>query len=207
MDRGPTNTGTAVRSREQRYGHANSGAVTWTAVQLYRRTPSDLVWNGVVTLRIEFSDGSIAAESTAESVVVTIGGTTHELSRDAANDLAEAIGEAMVSREEFLRTAGEHRADGAYVVSRRAADSAGNEKVFESFDRLRRLYDRLPEDFGADEVGRTGITGSRRHMLVRHFAEHPAFDCRTTSRNPLQVRKETGASSTAEGTSEGAIAD
>jgi hypothetical protein len=38
-------------------------------------------------------------------------------------------------------------------------------------------------------VSRTGITGSRRHMLVRHFAEHPAFDCRITRRNPLTVEK------------------
>lgn len=74
-------------------------------------------------------------------------------------------------------------------MSRRGADSAGNAKVFESFDALRRLYDRLPDEFDADDVGRSGITGSRRHMLVRHFAEHPGFDCRIASRNPLTACK------------------
>lgn len=112
------------------------------------------------------------------------------MSRTAASRLADAIDEELESREEFFRTAGEYRADGSYVVSRRGADSAGNEKVFDSFDRLERLYERLPEEFDANDVGRTGITGSRRHMVIRHFAEHPAFDCRTVSRNPLRVRKE-----------------
>lgn len=76
-------------------------------------------------------------------------------------------------------------------MSRRGADSSGNAKVFNSFDNLRRLYKRLPDEFAAKDVERTGITGSRRHMLIRHFAEHPAFDCRITSRNPLTVRKTT----------------
>ncbi len=51
------------------------------------------------------------------------------------------------------------------------------------------MFDRLPVEFTADDVGRTGITGSRRHMLVRHFAEHPAFDCDITRRNPLTAEK------------------
>jgi hypothetical protein len=97
----------------------------------------------------------------------------------------------MASREEFFRTAGEYRADGTYVVSRRGADSSGNAKVFDSFERLKRLYERLPEEFDAEAVGRTGITGSRRHMILRHFAEHPAFECETVSQNPLRIRKET----------------
>jgi hypothetical protein len=61
--------------------------------------------------------------------------------------------------------------------------------VFESFEALRRLFDRLPAEFSAEDVSRTGITGSRRHMLVRHFAEHPAFDCDITRRNPLTAEK------------------
>ena len=113
----------------------------------------------------------------------------HRLSRDAARALSDGLENALVSREEFLRTVGEHREDGSYVVARRGADSAGNRKVFDSFDRLRRLYERLPEEFGAEALDRTGITGSRRHMLIRHFAEHPAFDCTTVSRNPLRVVK------------------
>lgn len=111
------------------------------------------------------------------------------MSRSAARELQSAIGEAMTERREFFRTSGEHREDGSYVVARRGADSAGNAKVFDSFQRVRRLYDRLPAAFTAEAVGRTGITGSRRHMLVRHFAEHPAFDCEITSRNPLTVEK------------------
>lgn len=77
-------------------------------------------------------------------------------------------------------------------MSRRGADSAGNSKVFESFAALRRLFDRLPAEFTADDVGRTGITGSRRHMLVRHFAEHPQFDCSISRRNPLAGEKTAG---------------
>ena len=88
------------------------------------------------------------------------------------------------------------------MVSRRGADSAGNEKVFDSFRRLERLYERLPGTFDADDVGRTGITGSRRHMVVRHLAEHPGFECGTVSRNPLRVSKAGDG-----GTKEGATAD
>ncbi|AFK18907.1 hypothetical protein E6P09_08985 [Haloferax mediterranei ATCC 33500] len=112
------------------------------------------------------------------------------MSRDAASDLQEAIGTALTEKREFFRTAGEYRQDGSYVVSRRGADSTGNAKVFTSFDELRRLYKRLPERFTADDVGRTGITGSRRHMIIRHFGEHPAFDCRIASRNPLTGEKQ-----------------
>ena len=131
----------------------------------------------------------MTVESDAGTVLLAVDGTTHELTREAASRLADEIGDALVARREFLRTAGEHRTDGACVVSRRGADSAGNEKVFDSFDDLRRLYERLPETFGADDVGGTGITGSRRHTVVRHVAEHPAFECRTVSRNPLRVEK------------------
>ena len=114
---------------------------------------------------------------------------TYELSREDASALQDAIGDALTRRREFFRTVGEHREDGSYEVSRRSADSSGNAKVFDSFDEVRRLYERLPTEFTAQDVGRTGITGSRRHMLVRHFAEHPAFDCEITSRNPLTVIK------------------
>ena len=61
--------------------------------------------------------------------------------------------------------------------------------MFERFTALERLYRRLPDEFTAEEVGRSGLTGGRRHMLVRHFAEHPAFDCELVSRQPLTVRK------------------
>lgn len=118
-----------------------------------------------------------------------MGDRTCELTRSDAATLRKRLDDALTERREFFRTAGEHREDGSYIVSRRAADSAGNAKVFESFEALRRLYDRLPEEFTAEDVGRTGITGSRRHMLIRHVTEHPAFDCEMASRNPLTGRK------------------
>jgi hypothetical protein len=61
--------------------------------------------------------------------------------------------------------------------------------VFESFAALRRAYDRLPAEFTAADVEQTGVTGGRRHMLVHHFAEHPAFDCELVKRQPLTARK------------------
>ena len=131
----------------------------------------------------------MSVETNEESILIEVGGAVHELSRSEASELQDAVGSALTEKREFFRTAGEHREDGRYVVSRRGADSAGNAKVFESFDALRRMFDRLPAAFSADDVGRTGITGSRRHMLVRHFAEHPSFDCRISSRNPLTAEK------------------
>lgn len=104
--------------------------------------------------------------------------------------LRDAVGDALTTKQEFLRTAGEHREDGSYVISRRSADSTGNSAVFESFDAARRLFDRLPEAFTATDVGSAGYTGSRRHMIVRHFAEHPAFPCELASRNPLRAKKQ-----------------
>ncbi|WP_435063804.1 DUF7528 family protein [Halobaculum sp. EA56] len=122
-------------------------------------------------------------------MTVTLDGETHRLDREAAIALRDGLADALTARREFLHTAGEHRPDGSYVVERRAADSAGHSKVFERFAALRRLYDRLPAEFTAEAVGRTGLTGGRRHLLVRHLAEHPAFDCELVSRQPLTARK------------------
>lgn len=124
-----------------------------------------------------------------DTIQVTIDGQTHELSREQAHELRDALTDAMTEKREFLHTAGKYREDGSYVVLRRGADSAGNAKVFDDFGQLRRLYDRMPAEFTAEEVTRAGITGSRRHMLVHHFAEHPAFECTIATRNPLTVRK------------------
>lgn len=112
------------------------------------------------------------------------------MSREQAAALADAVDDALTHREEFLRTTGEHRDDGSYVVARRAADSTGNSVVFDRFADLRRTFDRLPGTFEADDLTRAGITGSRRHMLVWHFAEHPAFPASLASRNPLRVEKD-----------------
>jgi hypothetical protein len=84
---------------------------------------------------------------------------------------------------------GEFREDGSYVVSRRGASSSGNSKVFERFEALRDLYESLPERFTADHVERAGITGSRRHLLIRHLCEHSAFDCHVECQNPLTAVK------------------
>ena len=127
-----------------------------------------------------------------DGVIIRFADEVYELSREDASSLQEAIGDALTERREFFRTVGEHREDGTYEVSRRSADSSGNAKVFDTFEAIRRLYTRLPAEFTAEDVGRTGITGSRRHMLVRHFAEHPAFHCEITSRNPLTVVKREG---------------
>ncbi|WP_435364592.1 DUF7528 family protein [Haloarchaeobius sp. DYHT-AS-18] len=134
------------------------------------------------------------------SVVVELGDQRRELTRAEAAALQERIGDAMVEHREFFRTASVHRADGSYEVTRRAADSAGNTKVFESFAALERLYERLPDEFGAEAVGRTGITGSRRHLLVRHLAEHPDFDCEITCRRPLTATKADQSAHAAEAT-------
>lgn len=133
-----------------------------------------------------------------ESIVLAVDGRDYELTRDAAADLQDAVGDALTQRREFFRTVGVHRENGTYEVARRGADSSGNSKVLESFAALGRLFDRLPGEFSAEDVGRTGITGSRRHMLVRHFAEHPNFDCAIAKRNPLTAEKTTqsGAEST-----------
>ena len=127
--------------------------------------------------------------STDESIVLTVDGRSCTLSRTVARELQETIGEALTERREFFRTTGEYREDGTYVVSRRGAESTGNEKVFDSFQAVERLFHRLPDEMTAEDVGRSGITGSRRHMLIRHFAEHPGFDCAISQRNPLTVTK------------------
>jgi hypothetical protein len=125
-------------------------------------------------------------------VAVHADGTELVLTREQADELRDALADALTARHEFVRTAGEHRADGSYVVERRNADSAGHRKVFESLDCLRRLYHRLPDEFTADDVGRSGLTGGRRHMVVWHLAEHPEFDCDLATRQPLTVEKRGG---------------
>lgn len=128
-------------------------------------------------------------DSTATGVVVTAGEAVAELTREEASDLRDRLSEALTERREFVRTVGVHREDGSYVVERRGADSAGHRKVFGSFEHLRRLHDRLPASFTAEDVGRSGLTGGRRHMVLRHLVEHPAFDCELASRQPLTAEK------------------
>lgn len=135
------------------------------------------------------SDGTVDVEADPGEVHLRLGDETHVLSHAEARHLRQRLGDALVRREEFLHTAGEHRPDGSYVVARRRADSAGNRKVFESVRALERLWERLPAEFTAEDLGRTGLSGGRRHMVLRHLAEHPAFDCELVSEQPLTARK------------------
>ncbi|WP_336359495.1 DUF7528 family protein [Haladaptatus sp. ZSTT2] len=127
--------------------------------------------------------------STPEGVVLRVNDETTVLSRAAATRLRDALRDALTETREYVYTSGTYREDGSYVVARRGATSVGHSKVFEDFRELQRLYDRLPEAFTADDLSRSGLTGGRRHMLLRHFVEHPAFDCRLEHRQPLTARK------------------
>lgn len=51
------------------------------------------------------------------------------------------------------------------------------------------LYRELPEEFVAADLSRPGLTGGRRHLLLWHFVEHPAFECALAARQPLTARK------------------
>lgn len=96
----------------------------------------------------------------------------------------------MGSRE-FAHSTGTRRPDGRYVVARRGASSSGHRKVFDSFEALEGLYRNLPPEMTAADVEQRaqGLTGSRRHLLLWHFLEHPRFECVLESRQPLMVRK------------------
>jgi hypothetical protein len=114
------------------------------------------------------------------------------LSQQEAATLRDELTAALARREEFLHTSGEHRPDGSYVVSRRSADSAGHSKRFQRFGELEALYDRLPETFVAANVGEAAegrLSGGRRHLVLRHLAEHRGFDCDLVAQQPLTARK------------------
>lgn len=131
----------------------------------------------------------MAVEAGSTEVRLRVGEEDRTLARPQAAALRDALTDALTGRRAFVHTACEHRADGAYVVERHGADSAGHRKVFESFERCRGLYDRLPREFAAEDVQHAGVTAGRRHMLVWHFVEHDAFECQLLSRQPLTARK------------------
>lgn len=131
-----------------------------------------------------------SGEQPADSVTVCLDGREMCLSRGEALALRHALSEQLAAEREFLHTVGRHRPDGSYVVERRNADADGNAKVFESVAALRSLYDSLPARFEASDLDRPGVSGGRRHMLLWHVAEHPAFDCSLVARQPLTVEKE-----------------
>jgi hypothetical protein len=133
---------------------------------------------------------SVAAENgSRDGVRLRIDGETHSLTEGEARARRSALGEALERRRELLHTVGHRRADGSYVVTRRRASSAGHRKVFESPGALRALYEGLPREFTAEDVEMAGLSGGRRHLVVRHLAEHPGFDCALVSRQPLTARK------------------
>ncbi|MFB6070096.1 MAG: hypothetical protein ABEJ76_03660 [Halanaeroarchaeum sp.] len=105
------------------------------------------------------------------------------------DDLVTALEDALTTRHEFVHTAGEHRRDGAYVVERRGADSAGNAKVFDSFEVLDRLVERLPATITAEDLSRVGLTAGRRHMVLWHLVEHPGFPYELQRRQPLTAER------------------
>jgi hypothetical protein len=131
----------------------------------------------------------VAVESEDGAVRLTVAGETYCLPREQALALRESVGDALDRRIELFRTVGHYRRNGSYAVARRSADSPGNEQVFDSVDALRELFAALPAAFDAEDVGEQGVTGSRRHMIVRHLAEHPRFDCRLVSERPLRAEK------------------
>jgi hypothetical protein len=146
----------------------------------------------VNTLLIGFfshDETAVAVEREDGAVRLTVDGETYRLPREAALALRESVGDALERRLALFRTVGQYRRDGSYTVARRGADTPGNEQVFDSFEALRALFESLPPEFGAEAVGEQGVTGSRRHLIVRHFAEHPRFDCRLTSERPLRAEK------------------
>ncbi|WP_336038015.1 DUF7528 family protein [Halobacterium yunchengense] len=122
-------------------------------------------------------------------MAVAVDGEELLLSREDAARLRDSLEDALTAREAFVNTAGVHRADGSYVVERRGADSAGNRKVFADFECLRRLFDRLPETFTAEDLSASGLTAGRRHMVLWHLVEHPGFACGLAARQPLTAEK------------------
>ncbi|SEV96996.1 DUF7528 family protein [Halobacterium jilantaiense] len=139
-------------------------------------------------LLVAFSDSdSVDAEPTDDGVELSVDGDRLVLSRAAAAELRSAVGDALTERQSFGRTTGVYRSDGSYVVERRAAETTGNSTVFESFDDLWRVFDGLPERFVADDLD--CVTGSRRHMLVWHFVEHPGFPASLAVQRPLTAEK------------------
>ncbi|WP_425494264.1 DUF7528 family protein [Natronoglomus mannanivorans] len=125
------------------------------------------------------------------------------MTREELASLRDRIGTVLTRRAEFTQTTGRYREDGRYVVERRSSGSDGHRKVFESFEACEDCFDDLPRTFSASDLEYPGVTGSRRHMLVWHFCEHPVFPCSLVARQPLSGRKitvtdETGVASRAD---------
>lgn len=120
---------------------------------------------------------------------MAVGDETVSVPVEAVDELQNGLEDALNERRTFLHTVGEHRRDGSYVVERKGADSSGNSKVFDSFEILERLVDRLPNEVLAEDLSRVGLTGGRRHMVLWHLVENPQFPFELASRQPLTARR------------------
>lgn len=124
-----------------------------------------------------------------DTVSLELDGQTFSLSVAQTEELRDSLTDVLSASREFLHTAGTHREDGAYVVERRGADSAGNRKVFGSFSMLERLADRLPDTVTAEDLSRVGLTAGRRHMVLWHLVEHPELPFELAGRQPLTATR------------------
>jgi len=131
----------------------------------------------------------VTVSRSAEELLLQVDGESHVLDPETATELRRQLGDALTGTREYVHTSGERRADGSYVVARRGADSAGHRKVFDDFESLTALYESRSGEFTAEDLSGDGLTDSRRHIVLRHFVEHPRFDCELASRQPLTVRK------------------
>ena len=133
--------------------------------------------------------GQLTATRRGDTVSLELDGTRFVLTTAQTEDLQDALDEALHASQEFLHTSGTHREDGAYVVERRGADSAGNRKVFDSFSMLGRLAERLPDRVTAEDLSRVGLTAGRRHMVLWHLVEHPELPFELDGRQPLAATR------------------
>lgn len=129
------------------------------------------------------------ADRRGDTVTLDVDGRQLVLSVTEAQDLQDELASALTASHEFLHTSGTHRTDGAYVVERRGADSAGNRKVFDSFTMLERMADRLPDTVTAEDLSQVGLTAGRRHMVLWHLVEHPELPYTLDGRQPLTASK------------------
>lgn len=137
------------------------------------------------------TDSTPTTNRRGDTVTLELDGRALVLSVDDAEALKDSLEASLTASREFMHTSGTHRADGSYVVERRGADSAGNRKVFDSFEMLERLAARLPETVTAEDLSRVGLTAGRRHMVLWHLVEHPAFPFELAGRQPLSATRQT----------------
>lgn len=155
--------------------------------RFYSLPPKEGPWPGVHPLLIAFSDP--LAKRTEDVVVLRIAGERYALSLDVARSLHVDLHDALTERQSFVHTTSVRHVDGRYIIERRRAASSGNQIAFDSIEAVQDCFDDLPDTFGAADVEYEGITGSRRHLLVRHFAESAEFTCELICENPLQAKK------------------